>query len=76
MASPLDYDHYTDQANLLLRLRELERRVELLERFVAQRATEDAPGIVELATEAEALAGTDEERAITPATLAVVIAAL
>lgn len=39
-------------------------------------ATETAPGVIELATEAEVLAGTDAERAVTPDTLQAKIDAL
>ena len=37
--------------------------------FVLNRATTEMPGVVELATDAETLAGADKERAVTPASL-------
>lgn len=39
-------------------------------------ATESAPGVAEVATQAEALAGTDDQRIVTPLKLAAVLAAL
>ncbi len=46
---------------------------ERLKEYISPQATEEIQGIVELATPAEAVAGTDPSRVITPATLAQVL---